>query len=149
MRNQLKTKEKNCEKLEFKIVSLKRKWEKIIAQLNRNLKNEKILELLDDIIKSQKPMFERSGIDYEEGKSSKKIQSSMKLNKEKYFDVLRSPTKVEINRKMENQNPRIPPKAKNDMVEGSPFCQGKHICPHFIIPSWVIYFYAVNLFIRQ
>jgi hypothetical protein len=51
---QLKENEGNCEKLESKIISLRKELENSTAQLNKSLKFEKSTEILDDIIKCQR-----------------------------------------------------------------------------------------------
>lgn len=124
-RNQLKRKEQNWEKLEFEIVSLRKELERAMAQLNRNLKNEKSLEILDDIIKSQKPTFDRSDIGYKGGQHSKSSKKS--YEEKKYVDVLKSSIKDESAKRRTGSQEYL---QKLRMTwSGSPFHQGKLICP--------------------
>jgi hypothetical protein len=50
VRNQLKEKEENCEKLEAEIISLRKELEKTIDLLSRSLKFGKSTKILDNIL---------------------------------------------------------------------------------------------------
>jgi predicted RNase H-like nuclease (RuvC/YqgF family) len=65
VRIQLKKKEENCEELESEIVSLRKELEKTTIKLNRSLKFEKSIEILDDIINCQRSPFIKTGLGYD------------------------------------------------------------------------------------
>jgi hypothetical protein len=66
VRNQLKEKEENCEKLEDEIVSLIKELEKTTNQLNRSLAFRKSIEILDNILNFQRSPFIKTGLGYDD-----------------------------------------------------------------------------------
>jgi hypothetical protein len=113
VRIQLKEKEENCEKLEAEIVSLRKELEKSTAQLNRSLKFEKSIEILDDIIKFQRSPLIKTSLGYDKSQmttkeDSKAIEPSKKVNEGKYksyVDVLKISINDRDKRKRENDVP--------------------------------------------
>jgi chromosome segregation ATPase len=66
VRIELKEKEENCEKLEDKIISLRKELEKTTNQLSKILKFGKSTEMLDDILIYQRSPFIKMTLGYDE-----------------------------------------------------------------------------------
>jgi hypothetical protein len=126
VRIQLKEKERNCEKLEDKIVSSRKELEKSTTHLNRSLKFEKRTKILDYIIQIQILPLIKIGLGY--GKIhmttkeySKSIDPPKNVNEAKskrYVDIHKRSISDEDNKKRENDVPLkigIPPKDNKDI----------------------------------
>jgi cell division septum initiation protein DivIVA len=85
MQIQMIKKEKECEKLEEEVVSLRVE----VNKLNKNLKSSQVLE---DILNSQRPCSDKSGLGYKKIHFEKGSSSMTKETKQKsYTEVIRSP----------------------------------------------------------
>lgn len=119
VRIQLKEKEKNSERLESTIVSLRKKLEKTITKLNKSLKFEKSTKILNNVINEQRspPIKTRLGHEAKKDQVSKEpSKNTNEENPKSYVDALKSPIKGGGNKKKENCAPQkygTPPKFNN------------------------------------
>jgi hypothetical protein len=94
LKNQLEEKEKIKESLEAEIVSLRKELQK--KDIQQNFGNN--TKILDEIINSQRPCYDKSGLGYKKT-HTEKGSSSMTTGKEaeqkSYADVIRGPIKKE------------------------------------------------------
>jgi hypothetical protein len=77
----LKEKEENCEKLEAKIISLRKELEKAIDQLSRSLNFGKIVEILENFLIHKISPFIKTGLGYNEKKNTPREMQAIKKGK--------------------------------------------------------------------
>jgi len=95
-KSQLKEKEEICQAREVEIVSLRREFEQATNNMNASLKFDKISSILDDILRSQRYPFIKTGLGYDgkqktvetgEGSCLKEIMDNQTQN---YANALRN-----------------------------------------------------------
>jgi hypothetical protein len=80
----MKEKEENCEKLETKIVSLRKELEKKIDHLNRSLNFGKSIKILDNIFSFQRSPFIKIDLNYNDKKiPPREMQELKSQNRQK------------------------------------------------------------------
>jgi hypothetical protein len=125
VRTQLKEKEENCEKLEAKIVFLRRELDKTIDQLSRILKFGKSTKRLDNILNYQRSPSIKTCLVYDkkqktpEGDANTKVtKPSKKENEEntkRYANILKGSINNEIsNRKGNDDQEKLNSSHKNN-----------------------------------
>jgi hypothetical protein len=108
VRIQLKENEDNCEKLEAKIVSLRKELEKTNNELSKSLKFGKCTKILDNIHSYQRSPFMKTCIGYDEkqrppeGDASTNITNPSEKENEEETQIYSNSLKGSINNKRNN-----------------------------------------------
>jgi hypothetical protein len=118
VRIQLKKNEENCEKLEAKIISLRKELEKTTDHLNRRLKFGKSIEVLDNILSFQMSPFIKTSLGYVDKKNTTEGDASIKVTKplekeneeksEIYANILKGSTDNESSSRKGNDDQQKP-----------------------------------------